>query len=66
MVNTCSYPISSERFAKVSEQEIRELLDRVCLYNRTVIPFALVEYELIANSTRAHGITVNYYLSRGY
>ena len=33
--------------------------NRVCLYNKTVIPFALVVDELIY-TTRAHGITVKY------
>ena len=76
-----SYPISSEknkmveRFAKVNEQEIRELLDNTtpkipCLsiYNKTIIPFALVVYDLIYSAssamssctTRARGITVGY------
>ena len=74
----------TERFAKLNEQKIRELLDnatpklyRVCLYNKTIIPFALVVYELIATSavrasfsmsqsctTRAHGITVKYLKSK--
>ena len=46
----------AEHFAKVNEQEIRELLDnttpkyRVSLYNKTIIPFTLVVRELIANS----------------
>ena len=65
-------------FAKVNEQEIRELLDNTipkipCLSgNKTIIPIALVIYELIANqalhaslamssyTTRAHGIIVKY------
>ena len=35
---------------------------RVCLYNKTIIPFTLVVYELIMSSytTRAHGIIVKY------
>ena len=32
--------------------------DCVCLYNKTVIPFDLVVYELIY-TTRAHGIMLN-------
>ena len=46
----------ADRLAEVNEQEIRELLDnttpkdRVCLYNKTIISFALVVYELIAKS----------------
>ena len=51
----------AERFAKVNEQEIRELLDNTtpkipCLSiknYKTIIPFALVVYELIANSMGA-------------
>ena len=46
----------ADSFAKVNEQEIRELMTtqhqeyRVCLYNKTIIPSALVVvYELIAN-----------------
>ena len=45
-----------KRFAIVNQQEVRESLTtqhqkyRVCLENKTVIPFALVVYELIANS----------------
>ena len=61
----------AKRFAKVNEQESGSCLTtqhqkyRVCLYNKTVIPFALVVYELIANAmssytTRANGITVKY------
>ena len=43
----------TKRFAKVNEQEISCLTTqhqkyRVCLYNKTIIPFALVVYELIA------------------
>ena len=43
----------AERFAKVNEHEIRQLLDnttkyRVCLYNNTI---ALVVYEFIYDSS---------------
>ena len=49
----------AERFAKVNEQEIKELLvnttpklyNIICLYNKTIIPFALVVYQLIYNSS---------------
>ena len=41
----------AERFAKVNEQVIREKTQhqkyRVCLYNKTIIQFALVVYELV-------------------
>ena len=49
----------AEHFAEVNEQEITELLDNttlkipclsLCLYNKTIIPFALVVYELMTNS----------------
>ena len=65
----------AECFAKVNhEQEIRYLLDikqqkkyHKCLYYKTIMPFALVAYELTPNSlamssytTRAHGIIVKY------
>ena len=46
-----------ERFAKVNEQEIRELFDNttskihaVFVYIKAIMPFTLVVYELIANS----------------
>ena len=64
----------AECFTKVNhEQEIRYLLDikqqsilyHKCLYYKTIMPFALVAYEFIANSLamssytpQAHGIIV--------
>ena len=59
----------AERFAKVVSKKSGSYLTtqhqkyRVCLYNKTIMPFALVVYELIY-TTRAHGLIVSLFVSK--